>query len=435
MSAKILTFKFHKLKTKVKKYFYHLLFHTFLFRIKHFFNHIKNYVFKSNFKKIKSSFFNTCANKFAKNDTPSFIIDLQWFAAEDEGRTEDPTEFKLRKAREKGQVAKSPELASAVAMLVVTLILIFFSKYYFTKNVELLRLFLSQCTTTEITPALFVIFMKYFMALILPIALAACAGIILIYLVQFRGFIFSTELIKPNFKKVSPNIFRYFQRVLFSPEGLFNLAKSIFKIVFIAVVVFFVIKNNIAQLLTLLSVNLAEGIFFIFRTAFNILLFASILFLVFAIADYFFQRRQFIESLKMTKQEIKEEYKELEGDPKIKGQIRSRMQELLKRNAIKNVPEADVVITNPTHLAVALQYKQELMDAPMILAKGADLLAEEIKKIANENEIPIIENKPLTRAIYKNVEIGDTIPAEYYRAMSLVFSEVYKINQAKKAKK
>lgn len=358
-------------------------------------------------------------------------IDLQWFAAEDEGRTETPSEYKLRKAREEGRVAKSAELPSAVALLFVTITLMIFSKFIFEKCLELMKFFFTRCTTTEISPALFRIFVRYFLILVLPIALIACFAIIVSYLAQFRGFIFSTKLIAPKFSKISPNIFQYFKRTLFSAEGMFNLFKSIFKVLCVVLIVFLVVKNNIKQLLTLLRADLASGSFFVAQLAVKILLYASILFFVFSIADYFFQRKQFMDSLKMTKQEVKEEYKELEGDPKIKSQIKQRMQTLLQQKAIRHVPEADVVITNPTHLAIALKYDNKIMEAPMILAKGADRMAERIKEIAGEHKIPIIENKPLARAIYKNVELGEMIPAEYYHAMSLVFAQVYAMNKKK----
>ncbi|MEL3905184.1 MAG: flagellar biosynthesis protein FlhB [Treponemataceae bacterium] len=362
----------------------------------------------------------------------SLIIDLQWFAAEDEGKTETPSEFKLRKAREEGRVAKSAEIPAAIALIFVTLMLLIFSKFIFEKCLEVMVFFFHRCTTDEITPALFGIFMRYFSLLVLPIALVACIAIIAGYLIQFRGFIFSTKPIAPNFNKNSPNIFKYFKRTLFSSEGVFNLFKSLFKVACVAVIVFLVIKNNMEHLLTLLRSDVGHAAAFIAQLAIRILLYVAILFLVFSIADYFFQRKQFMDSLKMSKQEVKEEYKELEGDPRVKGQIKQRMQAILQQNAIKHVPEADVVITNPTHLAVALKYEDKKMEAPMVLAKGADRMAEQIKTIAREHDIPVIENKPLARAIYANVELGDMIPAEYYRAMSLVFAQVYRMNEAKK---
>lgn len=373
-----------------------------------------------------------CLKSKKENLSTTLIIDLQWFAAEDEGRSEEPSEFKIKKAREEGRVAKSAEIPAALALISVAFVLLFFGKNIYFKSLDLMRFFFTRCGTSDLSPEFFLIFLQHFTSIVLPIALLASFTIIAAYVIQFRGFIFSTKLIAPNFQKISPNIFKFFKRVLFSSEGLFNLAKALFKVSCVILIVFFVIRTNMGRLLVLLRSDPKSAVFFIAQLAVYILLFVAFLFLLFSLADYFFQRKQFIESLKMTKQEVKEEYKELEGDPKIKSQIRRRMQDMLARNAIKNVPEADVVITNPTHLAVAMKYEQGKMDAPMLLAKGADRMAEQIKKIASENDIPIIENKPLARGIYANVELGDIIPAEYYRAMSLIFAQVYAMNEEKK---
>lgn len=191
------------------------------------------------------------------------------------------------------------------------------------------------------------------------------------------------------------------------------------------------IRNNMSRLLSLLRTDVPAAVFFIARLSLNILLLVACLFLLFSIADYFFQRKQFMENLKMTKQEVKEEFKELEGDPRIKGDIRRRMQDMLSRNSLKNVPEADVIITNPTHLAIAMKYEQDKMEAPMVIAKGADLMAQKIKEIAAEHNIPIMENKPLARALYAHVELGDIIPPEYQNALAIIFSKVYQMNEEK----
>ena len=191
------------------------------------------------------------------------------------------------------------------------------------------------------------------------------------------------------------------------------------------------ISTNFTKMIMLLRTGIPQALFFVASLAARILLYAAVFFLAFSIADYFFQRKQFIDSLKMSKHEVKEEYKELEGDPKVKGQIRRRMRDILERNSIKNVPEADVVITNPTHFAVAMKYDAQSMPAPMVLAKGADLMAQRIKEVAREYDVPIIEDKPLARALYANVDLGEIIPDEYYTTMSLIFAQVYKINEEK----
>jgi flagellar biosynthetic protein FlhB len=161
--------------------------------------------------------------------------------------------------------------------------------------------------------------------------------------------------------------------------------------------------------------------------AFRILVEAAIALLLLSLPDYLFQKKQHQESIKMTKQEVKEERKTMEGDPLVRSRLRERMRDMLNQNMMQNVPEADVVVTNPTHFAIGLEWKQERMNAPVVIAKGQDNIAQRIKEIARENEVPIIENKPLARALYSEVEIGDEIPEQYYEVMAIVLSEVYRM--------
>jgi flagellar biosynthetic protein FlhB len=162
--------------------------------------------------------------------------------------------------------------------------------------------------------------------------------------------------------------------------------------------------------------------------AFRIMVEAAIAMIIMSLPDYLFQRYQHRESLKMTKQEVKEERKTTEGDPQIRGRLRERMRDLLGQNQLQNVPEADVVVTNPTHYAIALQWDQERMVAPMVTAKGQDNIAQRIREVAKENNVPIMENKPLARALYSEVEIGDTIPERYYEVMAIILAEVYRMS-------
>ncbi|PIE97888.1 MAG: flagellar biosynthesis protein FlhB [Treponema sp.] len=366
---------------------------------------------------------------------PPYLFDMQWFAAEEEGRTEDPTQEKIRKARKEGRVAKSQEIPSSIGLVLTAIVLIALAPYMLSLFIELLRFFFTRCGTEDVMNSTwFNVFLRYYIRIILPIAIIAIFSGIVGNIIQTKGFLFSIKLIEPKFNKISPNIFKYFKRVLFSAEGLFNLAKSLIKVFAVGVIAYIIIKNNITNMISLLKSNLGDAMFFVAGLAWRLIIYVGILFLFFSVVDYFFQRKQFIESLKMTKHEIKDEFKESEGDPKIKGQIKRQMQDLLSRNAIKNVPQADVVITNPTHFAVALQYEEKTMPAPMVLAKGADLMAQQIKKIAKDNEIPIIENKPLTRAIYANVDLGEIIPDKYYEAVSLIFSQVLSMNEKKEMK-
>lgn len=359
-------------------------------------------------------------------------IDLQWFAAEDEGRTEDPTEYKLRKAREEGRVAKSQELNGALVLLIPALVLVALAPGMMNTCTEMIRFFLLRSTTTEINdPVLAQAFLRYFIKLVLPIAASAVVAGLASNLVQNGGFIFSVKPIAINMGKISPNFPKYFKRVLFSSEGLFNLAKSLMKVGVIAFVAYLTIRGEVPRLVSMLSTSLWQAIVFVASLAARIILVSAIIFIAISVPDYVFQRRQFIESLKMTRQEIKEEYKQMEGDPLVKSRLRQRMRELLSQNMMVNVPKADVVITNPTHFAVAMQWDRSTMRAPMLTAKGADLQAQRIKQLARENDVPIVENKPLARALYAEVEIGDMIPDEYYQALAVILAKIYALDSRK----
>jgi flagellar biosynthesis protein FlhB len=364
--------------------------------------------------------------------SPSFpAIDLQWFAAEDEGRTEDPTEFKIRKAREEGRIAKSQELNGAIVLLLPVLSLIAFAPWMLKTFTEMLRFYLTRSTTTELTdPVLVTAFFRYFVKLALPVTLTAMVAGVASNILQNGGFIFSMKPITPQFSKVVPNFGKFFSRI-FSAEGLFNLAKSLVKVAVVAAVAYVSIRNQIPKLVTMLDAGLWSAVSFIASMTARLLLTASFLFLVISIPDYIFQRRQFMESLKMSKQEVKEEYKQMEGDPLVKSRLRQRMQELLSQNMAVNVPKADVIITNPTHFAVAIQWDRATMRAPMVTAKGADQLAFRIREIAKENRVPLVENRPLARALYAEVDIGDMIPDEYYQALAIILAKVYALDSRK----
>ncbi len=352
-------------------------------------------------------------------------LDLQWFAAEDEGRTEDPSEHKLRKAREEGRVAKSQELSGALVMLFPTITLIVLAPWLFTNFVEILRYYLQRSTTAEINASLAYGFYYYLIRMVTPIVSAGIVGAILANLIQNRGFIFSTKPIEPKFSKIIPKFGEYFKKTMFSFEGVFNIFKSIIKVVIVFVASFIIISSELTTLLALLDQNIWQGITHIASTCAQILLVATFIFLIIAIPDYLVQRKQFIDSLKMTKQEVKEEYKTLEGDPLVKSRLKQFMRELLQNSIRENVAKADVIITNPTHFAVAILYDREVMQGPMVTAKGQDELAQQIKRLAKDNEVPMIENRPLARALYAQVEVGDIIPEEYYTALATILGKVY----------
>ncbi len=365
----------------------------------------------------------------------SSAIDLQWFAsAEDEGRTEQPSEHKLRKAREEGRVAKSMEVGAAAVLLAAVLVLAFLASFMLKTIAEMIRFFLLRAVGGEIEGGfLFRVFIHYFALLAAPIMFCSILVALIANVVQMRGFVFSTKLLKPQFNKVLPHFGRFFKRALFSAEGIFNLAKSLVKIAVLVTICYFVIRSSLPRMSMMLESGFYESVAYIASSALKLLLISAVFFLVISVADFIFQKRQFIESMKMSRQEVKEEYKELEGDPLVKGRMKQRMREILSRNMALNVPKADVVITNPTHYAVAVQYDRLTMSAPTVIAKGQDHMALKIKEIAIANDVPVMENKPLARALYSQVEIGDMIPPEYFQAMAVIFSKVLAMDSKKRS--
>jgi len=372
-------------------------------------------------------------NKINRRDSLKYpVIDLQWFAAEDEGRTEEATEHKIRKAREEGRVAKSQELIGALGLLIPALTILFLARYILRTCVEMLRFFFTRINEFSMTDGIAAgVFFRYFARLALPIVLSAFAAAIFSNVVQV-GFLFSTKPIVPDFSKIVPRFGRYFQRTLFSMEGLFNFVKSIIKMAIIGTVAFILIRANIYKLANLQTTGLWEGFTAISSLAAQLLIICAILLLFLSIPDLLFQRWQYRESLKMTRQEVKEERKMYEGDPMVRSRIQRRFREFISRNMAVNVAKADVVITNPTHFAAALEYDEMTMDAPLLTAKGADEMAFRIRSIASENEVPLVENKPLARALYAEVEVGQSVPVIYWEAIAQILARVRQLEEERR---
>ncbi|MDR3312767.1 MAG: flagellar biosynthesis protein FlhB [Spirochaetaceae bacterium] len=356
---------------------------------------------------------------------PLLFIDLQWFAAEDEGRTEDPTEYKLRKAREEGRVPKSQELNAALVMLLTTITLTILAPWVFRNCTEMMRFFFSRSTSFSFNQTGAAQgFFYYLVKMFLPIGSIALITAIAANLIQNRGFIFSAKPLEPNFSKIIPRFGQYFRRTIFSLEGAFNVAKSIVKVAILFLMSYLLIRGDLVKLLSLLNVNLWTGITHIAWMAAKLLIIAAVFFLVIAVPDYLMQRYQFMEQMKMSKQEVREEFKQQEGDPMIKNRIMQQMQALLRFNLRESVSQADVVITNPTHYAVALHYDRQSMPGPMVMAKGVDDLALRIREIAAENDVPLVEDRPLARALYAETNVGDSIPEHFYTALAIILAQV-----------
>jgi flagellar biosynthetic protein FlhB len=359
-------------------------------------------------------------------------MDLQWFAAEDEGRTEEPSEYKLRKAREEGRVAKSQEFVGALGLLFPALTILFLAPSLLRTSVEMVRFFFLRAAELGVQDRLAAgVFFRYFARLALPIVLSALAAAIFSNMVQV-GLLFTTKPLSPDFSKIVPRFGRYFQKTLFSMEGLFNFFKSIFKMAIIGIVAFVLIRSRVEVLARLQSADVYLGFTTVAALAARMLIISALLLLLLSIPDMFFQRWQFRESQKMTREEVKEERKMYEGDPQIRSRIQRRMREFMGRNMAVNVARADVVVTNPTHFAVALEYDEDTMPAPLLTAKGADELAFRIRNIAGDNNVPVMENKPLARALYAEVELGENVPVRYWEAIAQILARDRQLDEERR---
>jgi flagellar biosynthetic protein FlhB len=276
------------------------------------------------------------------------------------------------------------------------------------------------------------VFLTYLAKLALPLLAAAVFAALLSNLVQV-GFLFTAKPITPNFSKVLPKFGQYLKKI-FSVEGVYNLFKSLIKILIFGSVAYFLIRSELHKLVNLQKAGIWLGLTTVAWIAIRMILICAVLLLLLSIPDLLFQRWHFKQKNKMSRHEIKEEMKMYEGDPQVRGRIRNRFRELLKQNIAASVPKADVVITNPTHFAVALEYQPE-MPGPMVTAKGADEVDARIRKLAEEHNVPVIENKPVAQALYRETEVGEYIPEAYYTAVATIFRKVMDINELRRSMK
>lgn len=357
---------------------------------------------------------------------------LQFFAESSGGeKTEPATEKKKSDARKEGQVAKSKEIESAFSLFALFMILklwtgtlggqliSFFSKTY-DDIPEYIKNYDGLVNETSI--------LSLVVECVLQVLVMLAPILIIAFVVSFVCDVAQVKW-KPTAKPLQPkasklNPISGFKKI-FSKNALVELVKSILKIAIILIVTYSYLKKNVNGLFLLYDVNLNSGIAATGTLVINLGIRIAIAYLLIAFADYAYQRWKLNDDLKMTKQEVKDEFKQQEGDPQIKGKIRQRMREASQRRMMQNLPKADVVITNPTHFAVAIQYDAEKYDAPMVIAKGADFLAQRIKEVARENNVEIVENKPLARMLYANVEVGEMIPQELYQGVAEVLAFVY----------
>ncbi|NLK62801.1 MAG: flagellar biosynthesis protein FlhB [Fusobacteria bacterium] len=355
----------------------------------------------------------------------NYKINLQIFSADE--KTEEATSKKKEEARKKGQVAKSNDLPQVATLIVgIITIKILFSFYYnvlYSNISATLKDSIIDELTFEMLSSIFTKYGIVFLTIAGPVLMAVLIMGLLSNYIQV-GFLFSIESIKPNFGKLNPisGI-----KNMFSMKKLVELLKTLAKLTAIGLYSYKTVKKSFDKVLNIPFVDLMESYIFIFQLCYDMILKIAIVLFVIAVADFFYQKWEHNKSLRMSKQEIKDEFKQSEGDPMIKGKMRQMQRAMLQKKMIQDVPKATVILTNPTHISVALKYERG-MGAPVLLAKGADTIAFRIRDIAKENNIPIHENKPLARALYQNVEIGEEIPEEFYQAVAEILMIVMKNN-------
>lgn len=353
-------------------------------------------------------------------------FDLQLFSEE---KTEQPTSKKIRDARNKGQVVQSKDLNSAISLLAVFLGFTALSQFYvenligfyqYTMNLveDTASLFTTNGIALYFSEAILMI-----LKLSLPLLLIAMVSGVVVSYGQV-GFLFTSEPLKPKLEKINP---LKGLKNMFSMKSIVEMVKAIAISTLVLYVAYSYILDHISELLITLELEVGSIVVIMWDLIYNVVIRCAILMFVIGVFDFAYKKRKNKKELMMSKQEIKEEYKQSEGDPQLKAKIKEKQRAFAMGRMMQEVPKADVIITNPTHYAVALKYDTQLGEAPVVVAKGQDLIAQNIKKIANEHEVPIVENKPLAQTLYKSVEIGSYIPADLYEAVAEVLAYVYSL--------
>lgn len=352
--------------------------------------------------------------------------------AEDQGeRTEEATEQRREDFRKRGQVPMTRELSTAVFFLAAAGMMYVASRYFLQNVVEMFGRtmgpeMLQAVKSDKVTEILSFIGYKL-LILVSPIFLVSMIIGIVTQVMQ-TGLLQVENALSPDINKMNP--LNAIGRI-FSLKGFVELCKSMLKLVVISITLYFLLKGEIHKIPYLSALSVEQILTYLGIVVFKLLITAGIFMLILSVGDYFFQRWQLEKEMMMTKQEVKEEHKSREGDPLIKARIRKVQKEIATRKMMSEIPKADVVITNPTHIACVMKYSDKL-PAPQLVAKGADYMAEKIKQIARENNIPIVENKPLARTIFKTMKVGQVIPRELFVSVAEVLSYVYRLRRKKK---
>lgn len=352
-------------------------------------------------------------------------------APEKSSKTEDPSQKKLDDAHKRGDVVKSQEVTTWFMLAGSGLIFALMAAPTSASLTESLKSLMANADQFELGGGAFGAFFGGLAGSILLVALVPLAVLLLFgiagNLVQHMPLL-SLDPIKPKFSKISP--IEGFKR-LFSTEALVNFAKGLVKLAVVSAVLWYVLQPDMDRLETIITAEPAMMMVVFQEMGLKIIGAVLAVVTIIAIADYVYQRNRWWERQKMTVQETRDEYKQMEGDPKIKGRIRAIRNERSRKRMMASVPHATVVITNPTHFAVALKYDRD-MAAPLCVAKGADDVAFRIRSLAEEHDIPIVENPPLARALFASVDIDETIPAEHFKAVAQVIGFVMQLKRKAK---
>lgn len=345
-----------------------------------------------------------------------------------EDKTEEPTGKKLDKAREEGNIAQTPE-AKAVGSLIAGMVMVGMLAPMMARDIKaLITPFIERPhefavdsgalsrLTVDIALGVGKV-MAWPLALVVIFALG-------ISLLQTKGFLFVPKRLMPSLDKLNPQ--QGIKRI-FSVNQLMELVKSLVKLTLVGALMFWTTWKHVAEYQNLATITLGDLLDYLSDHIYWMAFLTVLAMVVIAVADYLFQRYRWMEKMKMTKQEVKDEHKQSEGDPQVKARIRSIRVQRARKRMMAAVPKADVVVTNPTHYAVALKYDPETMDAPRLVAKGVDLIAKRIRDLATENEVPIVENPPLARALHASVELDHEVPPEHYKAVAEVIGYVMRL--------
>jgi flagellar biosynthetic protein FlhB len=347
-------------------------------------------------------------------------------------KTEKATPKKREDARKKGTVAVSREIPSALILLVSLAAFYFWGRWMFSKLIDFMGSTFSRAGTIQLQPeqieAFSLTVFQFFVIVLCPLMAAVVFSGIAGNVAQV-GFLLTGEPLSPKLSKLNP---LKGLKKLFSLRSLTELTKSLIKIGIIGGVTYLTVKEELFNIPGLVHFDIGDIFSYTGSMSFKICFFSCLALIVLAALDYAYQRWQYENDLKMTKQEIKDELKQREGDPTTKMRIKQIQIEMAQSRMMEEIPKADVVITNPTHLAIALKFDAEKMIAPKVLAKGADYLALRIKEIAEQHDIPIVEDKPLARMLFKTVEIGGFIPVDLYRAIAQILAYVYRLKGIRK---